>query len=446
MEAYIKSLTKGNIYKTLIAYAIPFLCANLMQAAYGAVDIAILGWFSDARSLSAAYTGTQFMLLVNSLVSGLTVGGMIQIAQYIGGHKKEDALETMSTMFTFIIGAAILFTSIIIGFMPSILRLLNTPEECYVQTKQYFLISSCGIIFIFGYNGVSAVLRGFGDSTRPFIFIAISSLLNSFLDVIFIGAFKMGAAGAAFATIMSQGLCMNLAIAYLNYHDFMFDFRPSSFKVYKDKAIKLLKLGIPLSLQEALLYGSFLLISGRINAMGVATSAGVGIAEKLESFAMLPTFAFSSALASIVAQNMGRGYKDRALSALNAGIVICFMSSLGFWIWAQLAPASFVGLFTKELSIINASIPYMKSFSYDFLAVTFGYCLLGFFNGCGHTMFTMLNETVSTLLIRLPFAFIISRYMTNELFGIGIADAISTSVCIVISIWYLQTGKWKKMM
>ncbi|MBU5228222.1 MATE family efflux transporter [Clostridium senegalense] len=445
MEKNNKILTEGNIYKSLLMFAIPFLIANFIQALYGAVDMAIVGWFGSSISISAVSIGSQVMQILTSLISGLTMGGTILIAQYFGAEKEKDTVETISTMLTLFVGFAILFTIVMMFLTPSFLKMLRTPVEAFSGAKEYVLICSAGIIFIFGYNGISAMLRGIGDSKSPMIFIAIACITNIVLDLILVGKFKLGPSGAAIATIASQGVSVVLAIIYLSKRNFIFQFKFKNFKIHKDKALKLIKLGIPVSLQETMVSVSFLIITAIINTLGVVPAAAVGIASKFDMFAMLPAIAFSGAITSITAQNIGANKPERAKKALNASMLLAFLCSIVFFAWAQINAQSIMHMFKADVDVTLAGSQYMRTFSIDFMLVAFGFCQNGFLNGCGRTKFTMINGILASILIRVPLAYILSVYIPTSLLGIGLAAPIATFISVTISFVYIKSGRWNKI-
>lgn len=439
-------LTKGSITKKLLVFAIPYLIANFIQALYGAVDMIVVGWFANAAGISAVSVGSQIMQIITSLVSGLTMGGTILIAQYSGGRRQKDTLETISTMLTLFAVLAIVFTVVLFFSAEVVLKLLQTPSEAFESALSYVRISSCGTIFIFGYNAISAVLRGIGDSKNPMIFIAVACVTNIVLDIWFIGGLGMGAGGAALATILSQGVSMILAVIFLSKRDFVFQFKLKNFRIYKTQAVRLIRLGLPVSLQETTVSLSFLIIAGIVNTLGVIPSAAVGICGKFENFAMLPAGAFSSAIASMSAQNMGASKPERAKKCMWVGIGCSFVCSLVFFGWVQLFPESALLLFKADRDVIAAGIQYLRTFSFDFMFVAFYFCMNGFFNGCGSTGFTMINGILATFLARIPLAFFLTNFLPTEwsLYGIGLAAPIATVLSIIMCLWYLKAGRWKR--
>ncbi|MEG0710239.1 MAG: MATE family efflux transporter [Longicatena sp.] len=437
-------LTEGNIYKSLLTFSIPFLIANFIQILYGAVDLAVVGWFSNQISVSAVSIGSQITQLIVSLITGLTMGGTVLIAQYIGAKRESDSEETIATTFTLFLYVGIILTIIMLLATPLILKLIQTPQASFKDACEYVYICSAGILFIFGYNAVSAILRGMGDAKSPVLFIGVACICNIVLDFILVGPLKMGAAGAAIATVIAQGVSLFLSIRFLRKKDFVFDFHLSSFKLNRTKAIMIFKIGLPVSLQETISSISFLCIASIVNSFGVAASAAYGICTKFEGFAMLPSIALSSAISTVAAQNIGAGKWERAKKAMWISILFSICASMIFFIWAGVSSESIMALFKADKTVTIAGTQYLHYFKYDFLLVAFGFTMNGFFNGCGRTFFAMINGIAASIFIRIPLAFIFSQLHDKDLTGIGAAIPLATLVSVIAAIIYYQMGKWKK--
>ena len=443
-NGHVNRLTEGGITSTLIRFAMPYLAASLLQALYGAVDLLIIGWFCNSAAVSAVSTGTQISQIVLSLVSGLTMGGTILIAQYVGANKVQEAVDTISTLLTLFGVISLIMTVVMLLAASPLLSLLQTPKEAFGYALDYVLVSSAGTIFVIGYNAISAMLRGLGDSKHPLVFVAIACVCNIVLDLIAVGVMGMGPGGAALATIISQGLSLIIAVIYLMRHDFIFDFKPKSFHVHKARALQLVKLGIPVSLQDTTVHISFMFIAAIVNAMGVTASAAVGICGRFDAFAMLPPMAFSGAISALAAQNIGAGQPERAKKTLHRSILLSFVCSLVFFAWAQLAPGSIMNLFQFDPDVTAAGIQYLRTFSIDFLMVSFVFCYNGFFNGCGCTRYTMINGILSTLAIRVPLAFLFSNWMPDSLYGIGLAAPIASVIGLILHMIMMRTPIWRR--
>jgi putative efflux protein, MATE family len=444
MKDFTQNLTEGHVSKTLIAFSIPFLLSNLIQAFYSMADMLIVGWFSGSGGLTAVSIGGTVTWLINSLVSGITLGGTVLIGQFIGAKRDKDLHETISTMLTIAVIAAVILTFGMLLLVNPILNIINTPPEAFDQAKSYVSICIGGTFFIFGYNAISGIFRGMGDSKSPLIFVTIACVTNVVLDLILVGPLKMGAAGAAIATVFSQALSMILSIAFMYRNKFIFDFKLKSFKIYKSKAKLIFKIGLPASLQDTATSLSFVFMQAIINSFGVVAADAVGAAGRFNSFAMLPAGAMSMAIASITAQNIGAKLYDRAKETLKIGIKISLAFAVVVFLWAQLLPQTIMYIFTQKADVVAAGSIYIRAFSFDFIMVAFVFCINGFINGCGHTNFSMLNGILSTILVRVPLAYLLSRVLPSGLFGVGLAAPIATLFSILLGAWYIRTGKWKK--
>lgn len=276
-----KNLTEGSVAKQLILFALPFMLSNLIQTLYNVTDMLIVGIYSGTVGISGVNIGGQVTFILTNIIIGLAVGGTVVIGQYLGAGDRKGMRETISTLLTFLLVAGIAFTVIMLILSDKVLNLLQTPKESYQQARNYLDVTLMGTIFIFGYNAFAAILRGLGDSKRPLIFVTIACLTNIFLDLLFVGVYGMEARGAAIATVISQAFSMILCIIYLKRSDFEFDFKLSSFKFYKERFAMLMKIGIPISIQNVIVNFSFLVLTTIANSMGVNASAAVGIVGKI---------------------------------------------------------------------------------------------------------------------------------------------------------------------
>lgn len=437
-------LTEGNIYESLIKFSVPFIIANLLQALYGAVDMFIIGIFTDTAGLSGVAVATQVMQIVNGIILGLTMGGTILVGQYYGANRQSDTEKTIGSLMIIGTFVSLIITVSMFIFKDGLLNLLNTPAEAYIDAKNYVLITSAGTVFIFGYNAVSAVLRGLGDSKRPVYFIAIACIVNIILDLLFVANLGLRASGAAFATVISQLLSLIIAIWYLTRRSNYFKFTTENLRVDLNRIWDILKISLPLAFQEVLLWGSFLVIAAIANGMGVNASAAVGIVAKFETFSMLPPMALSYAIAAMTAQNIGADKPERALKALKISIAMSLVTAFLFLLWAQLHPHSIMAIFGADLGVAIAGAQYLKFYSIDFLLVSFKFNLNGFLNGSGRTTFAMFNGIFSSIFIRIPLAYILGVKLAKGLYGLGLSVTLASILSITFSILFIRTGKWRE--
>ena len=419
-------LTEGSVLKVLLKFSIPFLIANIIQALYGAVDLMVIGRYCPPESVAAVSTGTQVTQIITSLISGLTLGSTILVGKYTGMKDEEQTRRTIGTSLTVFAIFAVILTGLVVWLAGPVLAVLKTPEASFLLAKEYVTVCGWGVFFICGYNAVSAILRGYGDSKRPMLFVGLSCILNVAGDIVLVKYAGMGVRGVALATILSQGISMAAAIAYLNRSRFIFRFTLSNLRVDRKKLKEMAGVGIPISLQECMVRLSFLYLTSVVNLLGVSAAAAVGIAGKYDVFAMLPATSMANALAAFTAQNYGAGKPKRVKYAVSAGLLIALLLASGFFFWAQLSPRTMIGMFSKDGAIIAEGIPYFRTCSYDYLAVTFVFCLNGFLNGRSKTIFTMLSCSFGALFLRMPLIRLAYTYCPDNLAVIGmIAPSVS---------------------
>lgn len=446
-----RDFTQGPIAKGMVAFSMPFLLSNILQALYGAVDMLVVGNYSDpdpvisVQILSGVNIGSQITHLVAMMVSGLTVSGTVMVGQYIGARKQKDASETVGTMFALMTVVGLVLMAVMMLFSDAILHLLDTPPESFAHAKEYLMICLSGTLFIFGYNAISSIQRGLGDSIRPLIFVGVACLVNVVLDLWLVKGMGMGAAGAAWATVIAQAISLILAALYLSKSKFIFDFKLRSFRIQKEKMKLMVKLGIPSSVQSIIVNISFLVMTALVNGIGGATaSAAVGVVGKFNSFAILPAVAMSSSVSAFAAQNIGAGLHDRAKKSLAVGTVIAMTISAAVFAAVQLFPEPIIGVFNPDQELIKAGVEYMRTFSFDYLLVPIQFCMNGLIMGAGHTKFTLLSSAMSSLLLRIPVAILFGSALGWGLMGVGLAAPAATLASVILTGWFVFSGCWKR--
>ena len=436
------NLTEGSVLKKMILFAVPFLAANVLQSLYGAVDLFVIGRYCAAESVAAVSTGTQVTQIVTSLVTGLTLGSTILIGQYMGQRDYDRVKKTIGTTLTVFAGAAVLLTVVILALERSLLTMLQTPEESFELTMQYVAVCLLGNIFICGYNAISAILRGYGDSARPMMFVGLACMINIVLDFVFVKYCGLNVVGTAMATVISQGVSMFAAIFYLKRHDFLFDFKLASFRPVWSIAKKLACVGIPISFQELMVRISFLYLMAVMNQCGVYAASVVGIGSKYDVFAMLTSTSMASAISAITAQNMGAGKPERARRSLWYGIGIAVFVSCLFWLWAQLNPESMIGVFTGDRNVIAAGVPFFRSCSYDYVMTALVFVLNGYLNGRQKTVWTMVSCSTGALCLRIPMVYLFAEFFADDLGMLGkIAPIVSGIMACYTLLYVLYEGR-----
>lgn len=439
-----KNLAKGNVAKQLIIFAIPFIISNVIQTIYSVADMIIVGQFNGTASMSGVNVGGQVTMLILNVAVGISTGGTIMIAQSVGAEKTKQLSGIIGTLLTSLFLSAIGMTVLMLVFKDGILHAIQTPAESFSEASVYLVVTSLGTIFIFGYNALSAIMRGMGDSKSPLYFVTIACITNIVLDLLLVGVFRQGAFGAAIATVISQALSMLLCVIYLKRKKFVFDFSLSSFRIHKDHLASLLKLGIPLTIQNLISNLSFLFMTALVNGMGVTASAAVGAVGKYNGFAILPAIAMNAAISAMVAQNIGAQKEDRAIKTMLTGMGISYVITVSIFIFTRFFPQEVLRMFSNDSELIETGIPYLFAFCFDYLLVPAAFSMMGFFIGTGHTTFSLICNILTAIVIRIPMAYLLSETAGLGLPGVGYAVPLATAATIILCLWFFFSGRWKK--
>ena len=432
MSSDKNNFTEGNILKKLSLFMLPVLGALILQAAYGAVDLLVVGRFGSTAGLSAVSTGSQLMNLVTFMVTQLAMGATVLIARYLGEKKPERIGAVLGgTTVVFAILATVLFV-LLVFFAHPIAVLMQAPSEALGLTTRYVRICGMGIFFIVAYNMLAAIFRGLGDSKSPLLFVLVACLINIAGDLLFVAGFKMDAAGAAIATVMAQAVSVVLAIVILLKKDLPFTLKKSDFRL-NPQCRKFLQVGLPLALQEVLTQASFLALCAFVNRLGLTASSGYGVASKIVSFAMLIPSALMQSMASFVAQNVGASKPKRAKQAMFTGMGIGLVFGCAVFALVMLKGDVLAGIFSTDAEVVQKGFEYLKGFAPETILTAILFSMLGYFNGNNKTVFVMIQGLVQTLLVRLPMSYLMSIQPNASLTKIGLAAPVSTLVGVLLN-------------
>ena len=432
MSSDKNNFTEGNILKKLSLFMLPVLGALILQAAYGAVDLLVVGRFGSTAGLSAVSTGSQLMNLVTFMVTQLAMGATVLIARYLGEKKPARIGAVLGgTTVVFAILATVLFV-LLVFFAHPIAVLMQAPSEALGLTTRYVRICGMGIFFIVAYNMLAAIFRGLGDSKSPLLFVLVACLINIAGDLLFVAGFKMDAAGAAIATVMAQAVSVVLAIVILLKKDLPFTLKKSDFRL-NPQCRKFLQVGLPLALQEVLTQASFLALCAFVNRLGLTASSGYGVASKIVSFAMLIPSALMQSMASFVAQNVGASKPKRAKQAMFTGMGIGLVFGCAMFALVMLKGDVLAGIFSTDAEVVQKGFEYLKGFAPETILTAILFSMLGYFNGNNKTVFVMIQGLVQTLLVRLPMSYLMSIQPNASLTKIGLAAPVSTLVGVLLN-------------
>lgn len=427
--------TQGSILGKLIPFMGPILGALILQAAYGAVDLLVVGWFGSTEGLSAVSTGSQVLNLVTFVITQFAMGITVLIARYIGEKKTELIGGVIGgTTIVFAIMAAVLLVGMIVFARP-ISVLMQAPEQAVGLTSVYVRICGGGIFFIVSYNVLAAIFRGLGDSKSPLIFVAVACGVNIVGDLVFVAGFKMDAAGAAIATVMAQAVSVVCALFLLLKRKLPFKITKRDFRI-NPQCGKAFKIGLPLALQEFLTQVSFLALCAFVNRLGLPASSGYGVACKIVNFAMLIPSSLMQSMASFVSQNVGAGKAERARKAMFCGMGVGLVIGCAVFVLILFKGDVLTGLFSKDAVVVQNGYAYLKGFALETIVTSILFSMIGYFNGNGRTLWVMIQGLTQTLLVRLPLAYYMSIQPDASLTNIGFAAPAATIFGIILNVIY----------
>lgn len=438
----MKDLTEGKESSLILKFAMPMLLGNVFQQLYNVVDSIVVGQFIGKEALAAVGASFPIIFAFLSLLIGIATGSTIVIAQYFGAKDIEKVKRTINTLFVFLIIASIIVSIVSIYFSEDLFRLLKLPEEIMPQAKLYFNIFMGGIIVSFGFNGISAILRGLGDSKTPLYFMIIATLVNIVLDLLFVLVFKWGIAGVAIATVFAQGGAFVTAVIYLNrtHKIIRFSFKELTFDwqiFYKS-----LRIGLPTGIQQTFVALGMMALVSIVNRFGTNVIAAFSVATRIDSLASMPAMNFSAALSSFVGQNIGAGKIDRVKAGFVATLKMSSIISVLVSAIVLLFGDYIVRLFTTDPEVIRIGKDYLVIVGAFYIVFSSMFVIAGVMRGAGDTLIPMFISLIALWIIRIPAAWILSKRFGE----IGIWWAIPVGWCIGLSLSYIyyKTGNWKK--
>ena len=435
--------TQGSILKKLVAFMIPILGALILQAAYGAVDLIVVGRYGSTSGLSGVSTGSQVLNLVTFAVTQLAMCITVLIAWYLGEKRQQEIGAVIGGATLVFAGISVVLFILMVGFAHPISVLMQAPEEAVELTTMYVRICGGGIFFIVAYNVLSAIFRGLGDSKSPLLFVLIACIINIIGDLVLVAGFHLDAAGAAAATVLAQACSVVFAICILVKKHLPFTIARNDFK-WNAQCGKFLRIGLPLAFQEVLTQLSFLALCAFVNRLGLEASSGYGVACKIVNFAMLVPSALMQSLASFVSQNVGAGKEKRARQTLFTGIGVGLVVGCFVFCFVMFRGDLLAGIFTTDAAVIQRGYEYLKGFAPETIMTAFLFSMIGYFNGNNRTVWVMTQGMIQTLLIRLPFAYVMSIQPDASLTMIGLAAPVSTTVGVVMcAVYYWHMNRKK---
>lgn len=438
--------TTGKIMPQMLRFSGPLVLSNLLQLAYNFVDMAIIGQFLGSAALTAVSNGGDVVHLATVLCTGFAGAGQVLIAQSLGRKNKEEVQRSIGTTFTCLAIMAVVLMVIGLTFTDWVLNVLNIPPEACGDTRVYVRICFWGLIFTFGYNAVSAALRGLGDSVHPLYFILLASVLNLVLDIGFVCWFKMGVAGAALATVIGESVSFITCLVFLyrNKESFGFDFCLESFRLDRVNFTKLIKLGIPMALQHSAVSISKLFVTSFVNSYGLAFSTVNGIGAKLLKCTNVVGNALTTSSTSMIGQCKGAGKKDRirciVYISMMVGLVYCAVMS----ILVVLFPEQIFGLFNQEPEILHVCHAYVPILVLSFMITGLRQPMRALINGLGRADLGLVNVIFGSILCRAGLSFLLGQVLSYGYTGFWLGEALADIVPFIIGGAFFWSGSWKR--
>jgi len=442
----IRDLTTGSVPGTLLRFSMPLFLSGLLQMVYNMVDMVVVGRFDGTGGLSAVAIGGEVLMLITFVAMGFSNAGQILISRYVGEDRRDKVGEMVGSLFTLLMSLAVVIMTAFLFSYQGILRWLNTPEDIWEYTRQYSVTCVYGTVFIYGYNLVSAILRGMGDSRHPFLFIAIASVINIVLDVVFVGPLRMGPRGAALATVIGQAVSFLFALRllYRSRAQIHFDFHPRHFRLYGEVTRALVALGIPMVIQSAAVTFSMLFVNSYVNTYGTVAVAVTGVARKLENMIGVVSQAISSGGGAMVSQALGARKIERVPRIVFTALWVVAIPAGLFAIVTVVRPEWLFGLFSDDAAVLTMALTYVPVALVQYLGATLRPASFALINGSGNSRLNLMVALLDGIAARIGLALLLGVRLGWGIRGFWYGNAFAGLVPFLIGSVYLLSGAWKR--
>lgn len=424
-------LTSGSVFRNILRFSLPYLLSYLLQTLYGLADLFIIGLFDGVAGTTAVSVGSQVMHMLTVMIVGLAMGTTVSIGQAVGKRDERSAERCIGNSVTLFLALSVVLTVLLELLVQPIVSVISTPKEAAAGTAAYLVICFAGIPFITAYNIISSIFRGLGDSRHPMYFIAVACAVNIGLDFFFMGAMKLGPAGAALGTILAQAVSVLTALFFVRrYHLVALhkeDLRPNASVMGR-----IVQIGLPIALQDGLIQVAFILITVIANRRGLVDSAAVGIVEKIISFLFLVPSSMLSTVSALGAQSIGAGQRDRARRTLLYAILIAAGFGAVVSLVMQFTASSAVGLFTSDAAVAKAGGEYLRGYIFDCIFAGIHFSFSGYFCAVGRSGLSFLHNIIAIALVRVPGVYLTSLLFPETLLPMGLATAAGSLVSVLI--------------
>ena len=439
-----KDFTTGNVAKQMFWFMLPFMASNALQVFYSTIDMIVVGKHLQTPGLSAVSQSSQILNFATMVCFGFSNAGQVLVSQALGGGKRKELNRIIGTMFSLIAILSLLLTTVILSFRDQILDAMNMPLESREHANAYLMICGAGLIFTAGYNMVSAVLRGMGDSRRPFLFIGIATVINLVLDILFVPVW--GVAGAAWATIIGQGASFLFSLYYLyrRKESFGFDFKPRSFAVNRHYMKMIASLGTPMAIQAGCINISMLFVNSMINSLGVVESATFGAGIRIDDIINKISQGIQFAAVPMISQSIAAGRQKRSVKVVHwawiySGIftVVCMTAYLFF------GEALFVA-FSEDMAGNTLCKVFISAILWMFPALAVMRGSSAFIQAIGNAKLSMVLALLDGVVLRIGLSWLFGIYLGWGFYGFVLGYGLAAYGCAIPGMIYFLSGVWKK--
>lgn len=434
-----KDLTHGSILGNIMTFSLPYMLAYFLQILYGLADLYVIGQYCDVDSTTAVSNGAQVMYMVTVVLIGLAMGTTVLTARAVGAKDNKRARSVVGNTITMFAVIAVVLMAILLSLRGWIVGVMDTPTEAIDGMKHYLTVCFIGIPFIIAYNIIASIFRGLGDSKSPMYFVAVACVVNIALDYLFIGFFGLDAMGAALGTTLSQMTSVLFAITSIRRHRGVIDISRSDLHPRKDVIKNILKIGMPIAMQDGFIQISFLAITVIANQRGLIDAAAVGIVEKFIGLVFIVPSAMLSTVSAISAQNIGAGNMERAKRTMRAAMMITSCYGVVCAVVLQFIPQLAVGIFTDNPQVLAQGADYLRGYVWDCIFAGIHFCFSGFFTACGYSIISFIHNSISIVCARIPLAWLSSNLYPDTLYPMGLStctgSVLSCLICVGAYYW-----------
>lgn len=440
-----KDLTKGSITGNIMSFSLPYMLAYFLQILYGLADLFVIGQYCGVDSTTAVSNGAQVMYMVTVVLIGLAMGTTVLTARSVGAKDNERTRQVIGNTISMFVIIAIVLMCLLLSLRGWIVGIMDTPAEAIDGMSRYLTVCFIGIPFIIAYNIIASIFRGLGDSRSPMYFVAVACAFNIVLDYIFIGYFNLGAMGAALGTTLSQMASVVFALCSIRRHRGVLDISREDLRLRKDVVKHILKIGMPIAMQDGFIQISFLAITVIANGRGLIDAAAVGIVEKFIGLVFIVPSAMLSTVSAISAQNIGAGKMRRAISTMRCAMLITTTYGTVCAIVLQFVPELAVGIFTDDAQVLAQGSDYLRGYVWDCIFAGIHFCFSGFFTACGYSIISFVHNSLSIVTARIPLAWLSSHIYPTTLYPMGLSTCtgsiVSCIICVATFWWMKRRGK-----